>query len=121
MRWHSLTPGMTSNSMGSTSPTGPTPPSTVCTIPEERWTMKPIETNRSMTFCVCASSAPSCITTSMSFQYSEDTNILGDQPVPCGALSHCPGSSYNRYLQKPDAIIIGAGHNGLVCAAYLAQ
>jgi phytoene dehydrogenase-like protein len=24
-------------------------------------------------------------------------------------------------LQKPDAIIIGAGHNGLVCAAYLAQ
>src|ERR1700734_1336247 len=83
--------------------------------------MKPIDTNRSMTFCVCASSAPSCITTSMSFQYSEDTNILGDQPVSCGALSHCPGSSYNRYLQKPDAIIIGAGHNGLVCAAYLAQ
>src|ERR1700722_11288271 len=83
--------------------------------------MKPIETNRSMTFCVCASSAPSCITTSMSFQYREDTNILGNQPVPCGTLSHCPGSSYNRYLQKPDAIIIGAGHNGLVCAAYLAQ
>jgi phytoene dehydrogenase-like protein len=24
-------------------------------------------------------------------------------------------------LQKPDAIIIGAGHNGLVCAAYLAR
>jgi phytoene dehydrogenase-like protein len=24
-------------------------------------------------------------------------------------------------LQKPDAIIVGAGHNGLVCAAYLAQ
>src|SRR6202035_1639005 len=27
----------------------------------------------------------------------------------------------NRYLQKPDAIIVGAGHNGLVCAAYLAR
>ena len=24
-------------------------------------------------------------------------------------------------MQKPDAIIVGAGHNGLVCAAYLAQ
>jgi phytoene dehydrogenase-like protein len=24
-------------------------------------------------------------------------------------------------VQKPDAIIVGAGHNGLVCAAYLAQ
>jgi len=24
-------------------------------------------------------------------------------------------------LQKPDAIVVGAGHNGLVCAAYLAQ
>src|SRR5580700_4234780 len=28
---------------------------------------------------------------------------------------------YNRDLQKFDAIIVGAGHNGLVCAAYLAR
>src|SRR5438128_5213667 len=30
-------------------------------------------------------------------------------------------SSYNRNLPKLDAIIIGAGHNGLVTAAYLAR
>src|SRR5579859_2924044 len=73
MRWHSLTPCMTSNVMGSTSPTGPTPPSTVCIKPEERWTMKPMDTSRSMTLWMCASSAPSCMTTSMiglSYQYS---------------------------------------------------
>src|SRR5271166_52789 len=28
---------------------------------------------------------------------------------------------YNRDLKKFDAIIVGAGHNGLVCAAYLAR
>ncbi len=36
-------------------------------------------------------------------------------PEPCGART------LQSDLQKPDAIIIGAGHNGLVCAAYLAQ
>src|SRR5882762_139714 len=30
-------------------------------------------------------------------------------------------SSYNRNLHKFDAIIIGAGHNGLVTGAYLAR
>src|SRR5258707_1391067 len=32
-----------------------------------------------------------------------------------------PVTSYNRNLHKFDAIIIGAGHNGLVTAAYLAR
>ena len=58
MRWHSLTPSITSNSIGSTSPTGPTPPKTVCMTPEERWTIKPMETSRSMTFWIWGSSAP---------------------------------------------------------------
>src|SRR5579871_1519389 len=65
MRWHSLTPAMASKSAGSKSSAGPTPPSTVCTTPVERWTVKPIETRRLMTEETCSSLAPCCMTTSI--------------------------------------------------------
>src|ERR1700733_14148805 len=43
--------------------------------------MKPMDTRRSITFWVCVSSAPSCMTTSMSFQYTE--------PAKCAAAPWC--------------------------------
>ena len=69
--------------------------------------MKPIDTSRSMTFWVCASSAPSCMTTSMTFQYTcnrgartpacsvhtrvndSGTTYTWESLVKCAALSPC--------------------------------
>src|SRR5579884_1319368 len=65
MRWHSFTPSITSRAAGSKSSIGPTPPSTVCRTPVERWTVNPISTSRWMTFSVCCSVAPSCMTTNI--------------------------------------------------------
>src|SRR5580698_10597044 len=38
-----------------------------------------------------------------------------------GFTTYSRRSKLQSELQKPDVIIIGAGHNGLVCAAYLAR
>src|SRR5574341_1120540 len=75
IRWASLTASITSKSAGSKCAAGPTPPNTVCTTPVERCTAKPSDTRRSITACIWASVAPSCITTNI------DTLLLHPLPL----------------------------------------